>query len=102
MQTDSTPRDDTISSEDEDSQYMHYQGNTKHKHSGDDDDDVDSSDHMDGHEEEAKDDKIDNDEVEMTKEQKKTDIAGEIDSFIFIYLSLLNSILMSKQTAYVS
>ncbi|CAG2200111.1 unnamed protein product [Mytilus edulis] len=30
---------------------------------------------MDGHEEEAKDDKIDNDEVEMTKEQKKTDIA---------------------------
>ncbi|XP_071151490.1 protein starmaker-like, partial [Mytilus edulis] len=75
VQTDSTPRDDTISSEDEDSQYMHYQGNTKHKHSGDDDDDVDSSDHMDGHEEEAKDDKIDNDELEMTKEQKKTDIA---------------------------
>ncbi|XP_076089620.1 uncharacterized protein LOC143059955 [Mytilus galloprovincialis] len=75
VQTDSTPRDDTISSEDEDRQYMHYQGNTKHKHSGDDDDDVDSSDHMDGHEEEAKDDKIDNDELEMTKEQKKTDIA---------------------------
>ncbi|XP_076078899.1 uncharacterized protein LOC143048926 [Mytilus galloprovincialis] len=78
VQTDSTPRDDTISSEDEDSQYMHYQGNTKHKHSGDDDDDVDSSDHMDGHEEEAKDDKIDNDEVEMTKEQKKTDIADRV------------------------
>ncbi|VDI61428.1 Hypothetical predicted protein [Mytilus galloprovincialis] len=34
VQTDSTPRDETISDEDEDSQYMHYQGNTKHKHSG--------------------------------------------------------------------
>ncbi|XP_063420082.1 probable serine/threonine-protein kinase kinX [Mytilus trossulus] len=71
-QTDSTQRDDTTSDEDEDSQYMHYQGNTTHEHSGNDDDDEDSSDHMDGHDEEAKEDKIDNDEVEMKKEQKQT------------------------------
>ncbi|XP_052099047.1 FK506-binding protein 5-like [Mytilus californianus] len=72
-QKDSTQRADTTSDEDEDSQYMHYQGNTKHEHSEDDDDDEDSSDHRDVHDDEAKDDRIDNDDVEIEKEQKQTD-----------------------------
>ena len=52
---------------------------------------------MDFHDEEAKDDIIDNDDVETEKEQKQTGGAGKIDCIIVFYLSLLNSIVISKQ-----
>ncbi|VDI72415.1 Hypothetical predicted protein [Mytilus galloprovincialis] len=51
-QKDSTQTADTTSNEDEDSQYMHYQGKTEHEHSEDDDAEEDSRDRCDIHDEE--------------------------------------------------
>ncbi|CAG2221571.1 unnamed protein product [Mytilus edulis] len=69
-----TQRADTTSDEDKDSQYiMHYQGNIEHEQSEENDSEQDSSDHSDIHEEEAKDDTIEIDDVDIEIEQKQTD-----------------------------
>ncbi|VDI72413.1 uncharacterized protein LOC143074246 [Mytilus galloprovincialis] len=69
-----TQRADTTSDEDKDSQYiMHYQGNIEHEQSEENDSEQDSTDHSDIHEEEAKDDTIEIDDVDIEIEQKQTD-----------------------------
>ncbi|XP_063419231.1 uncharacterized protein LOC134702065 [Mytilus trossulus] len=68
-----TQRTYTTSDEEEDSQYMHYQGNTEDDQSVKNDSEQDSSDHSDIHEEEAKNDTIEIDDVEIEKEQNLTD-----------------------------
>lgn len=61
---------------------MHYQGNIEHEQSEENDSEQDSTDHSDIHEEEAKDDTIEIDDVDIEIEQKQTDGAGKTYNII--------------------